>query len=167
MSAILLGDIRNFAVEYEISQMTSHLWGKCRFWIEGEYLGNFADINILSVTSEMLKHLIRSREMSEFEMLKKRTPNSIMPFIMKSDKLNDDCLYCFGEGFDDFSYRAFKFQSKFWFVWNLPDAPNSKHPGYSQGTRMGSVDEEVVLKVANHFIEVIDSYRKNEPTSQP
>ena len=118
----LIGKKQNFAVEFNVQseRYNRHLFGGIRLWLNGQYLGAYEDINILSVTWYQLEQLLtRNNYNDDFS---KMNDSEVFAFIKSEDNLETGRYFlCLGEGFDDFSAVVYRFNDMIKFIWKLYD----------------------------------------------
>ena len=151
---MIIGDKNTFAIEYEIIEAKSLVFGKVRLWIENQYFGCYEDASPLFPTCAHLLGIGENKKEMMRPLFENASDEEIFDTLQNQSKkvwreTGLDGVVPFGEPFDPFTYYAIYRRNKVAFLWQLSSwCPDESHP---RGLQIGEASREEIYAAALVF----------------
>ena len=157
---MIIGSTKDFAIQYEMTNVESHKLGKVVIWLGGYSLGCFTEETSLGVVASSLKDSLEFPVTWEAKYEK----FSIEGLYDYSNELTTNKRYVLslGESFDDFSIRIFIKRNTVLFLWKLWKDSYFTYDFPPEVINSYTCDRLVFNKVVEHFCKNIDQEFKPE-----
>lgn len=172
MKTKTIGNPETFAVEFTIWSIESaNVYGGCRLWMEGKYLGDIEEPAYLSIVSRELKNLIENFDPSETkgDFNDVPLPKSVREFIEISENENIKWnVGLIGETFDNFRQTYYQQGKKFIFYWCL--SPDNKEfrksynrvADFPDTVQRAEIEIDILKEVSAEFENTLANLINNE-----
>ena len=157
MGTILIGDRKEFAIEYQINKHDSHLLGNLCLWIGNVRIGYYDEETLLLVTKSALEGIDEKLEKIKRKDLSEKNKEDLFEQMYSSETENGIYLVTPGESFDDFSIFTFSYEDTLYFCWKLNENPFFDYEDYPKDIQLKTVPIAVFKKILGHWSEQLSA----------